>query len=126
MLKFVRFLMSLLNCHVNFFSNFASSFIVMTHRSFVNLKLINFLFWIKGSHQSMDFETFECSGEYLPNSSCQFWKHMSVFLQILDQYSVPSNKTSLYFLCSNIIHFGQKQPIKVQIFEIFKCSDQNS
>ena len=36
-----------------------------------------------------------------------------------------SNITLLYFLSSNITHFGQKQPIKVQIFEIFECSSQN-
>ena len=64
--------------HVNveltsqFLFKFASFFIVMTHNSPVNFKLINFLLWIKGSHQSLNFETFECSGENLPNSSCHF------------------------------------------------------
>ena len=38
---------------------------------------------------------------------------------------VPSNITSLYFLSWSIIYFGQKQPIKVQIFEIFECLGQN-
>ena len=61
----------------------------------------------------------------MPNSSCHFWKHKSFFLQILHQYSVPSNITPLYFFSSNIIYFGQKQLIKVQIFEIFECSDEN-
>ena len=61
----------------------------------------------------------------MPNSSCHFWKHKSVFLQILHQSSVPSNITPLYFFSSNIIYFGQKQLIKVQIFEIFECSDEN-
>ena len=49
-----------------------SFFIVMTHDSSVNFKLINFLLWTKGSHQSPNFDTFECSGENLPNCSCQF------------------------------------------------------
>ena len=66
-----------------------------------------------------------CSGKNLLNSPCHFQKYKSVFLQTLHQYSVPSNITHLYFLNSNIIYFGQKQPIKVQIFEIFKCSGQN-
>ena len=57
---------------------------------------------------------------------CHFWQHKSVFLQILHQSLVPSNITPLYFFSSNIIYFGQKQPIKVQIFEIFECSGQNS
>ena len=38
---------------------------------------------------------------------------------------MPSNITPLYFFSSNILYFGQKQPIKVQIFEIFECSREN-
>ena len=38
---------------------------------------------------------------------------------------VPSNVTPLYFLSWTTIYCGQKQPIKVQIFEIFECSGQN-
>ena len=53
------------------------------------------------------------------------WKHKSVFLQMLHQYSVPSNITPLYFFSSRIMYFGQKQPIKVQVFEIFECLGQN-
>ena len=71
------------------------------------------------------FETFRCSGKNFPNSLCHFWKQKSVFLQILHQYSVPSNITLLHFFSSNIIYFGQRQPIKVQIFEIFECLNQN-
>ena len=63
--------------------------------------------------------------ENSPNFSCHFWKRKSVFLQILDQYSVLSNITLLYFFRSNIIYFGQRQSIKVQIFEIFECLGQN-
>ena len=88
----------------------------LTHNSPVNVKLIHFLLWIKGSHQSPNFGG---SGEKLPNSSCHFWKLMSVFLQILHQFSVPSNVTSLCFVNSNIIYFGQ-------IFEIFECLAQSS
>ena len=124
--KFVKFLVSVLNWQVNSSSNFVSFFIVMTQNSPVNFKLINFLLWIKGSHQTSNFETFKCSGENFPNSLCHFWKQKSVFLQILHQYSVQSNIASLYFFSSNIIYFGQRKPIKVQMFEIFKCSGQNS
>ena len=62
----------------------------------------------------------------LPSSSCHFEKHKSVLLQILYQSSVPSNITLLYIFSSNIIYFGQKEPIKVQFLETFKCSGQNS
>ena len=65
-----------------------------------------------------------CSGKHFLNSPCHFQKYKSVFLQTLHQYSVPSNITHLYFLNSHI-YFCQKQPIKVQIFEIFKWSGQN-
>ena len=70
------------------------------------------------------FEIFECSCENLSNSSCHFWKHKSVFLQMLHQYSMPPNITPLYFFRSNFIYFVQKKLIKVQIFETFECSRQ--
>ena len=38
---------------------------------------------------------------------------------------LPSNITSLYFLSWSIIYFDEKQPIKVQIFEIFECLGQH-
>ena len=51
--KFVKFLMSILKRRqVNSSSNFASFFIVTTHNSSVNFKLIYFLLWITGSHQN--------------------------------------------------------------------------
>ena len=68
----------------------------MTQNSPVNFKLIHFLLWIKGSHQSPNFETFECFGKNLPNSSCHFPNHKSVFLQILHDSSVSWNITLLY------------------------------
>ena len=111
---------------VNSSPNFASFFIVMTHNSSVNFTLIHFLLWIKGSHQSPDFETFECSGENLPNSSSLFPNHKSSFLQIFHHFSLPRKITPLHFLSSNIIYFGQKEPIKKQVFETCKCSVQNS
>ena len=117
--------MSILKQQVNSSFNLASFFIAMTNNSPVNFKLVPFLRWIKESHQSPNFETFKCSGENFPNFSCQFWKQNLVFLQILHQYSVPSNITPLYFFSSNITYFRQRQPIKVKMFEIFEYSDQN-
>ena len=118
--------MSILNWQVNFSSNFASLFIVMTHNSPANFHLIYFLLWIKGSHQSPNFETSECSGESLPNSSRHFLNRKSVFHQILHDFSVSQKTTHLYFFRSNIIYFERKGPIKMQIFETFECSGQNS
>ena len=81
----------------------------------------------KGSHQiQYNFETFQCSCENLPDSSCHFPNCMSAFLKILLHHSSVSWRiTSLYFFNSNNIYFGQKEPIKVQNFKTFECSGQN-
>ena len=97
---------------------FISFFIVMTHNSIVNLKLINFLLWAKGSYQSSNFDTFEGSGENLQNSSCHFPSNKSVFLQILHYSSVSWKITPLYFFRSNVLYFAQKKPIKREILRI--------
>ena len=68
--KFFRFSSARVKIHQ--IPHVMSFFIVMTHDSSVNFKLINFLLWTKRSHQSPNFDTFECSGENLPNSYCQF------------------------------------------------------
>ena len=86
-----------------------------TYNSSVNFKLKHFLLWTKGSHQSPNFDTFKCSGENLPNSSCHFPSNKSVFLQILHHSSVSWKITPLYFFSSNNIHFAQKKPIEVKI-----------
>ena len=118
--------MSILNWQVNCCSNFASFFIVITHNSPVSFKLIHFLLWIKGYHQSPNFETFQCFGENLPNSPCHFWKHKSVFFSNFASIVSVMKDNSSVFSSSEIIYFGQKQPIKVQIFGTFDCLGQNS
>ena len=53
------------------------------------------------------------SGENLLNYSCHFWKHKLVFLQMLHQYSVPSNKTSAYlFLAPTLYTLFKRGPLK--------------
>ena len=86
--NFVKLLTSILKRQVTSSSIFVSFFIAMTHNSSVNFKLINFLIWTKGSHQSSNFDIFECSGENLPNSSCHFPSNKPVFLQILHHSSM--------------------------------------
>ena len=70
------------------------------------------------------FETFECSGQILSNSLCQFWNDKSILLQILYPSSVWWKIIPQYFFSSNNIYFAQKEPIKMKIFEIFECSGQ--
>ena len=124
--KFVKFLMSILKLLVNSSSNFLSFFSVITHTSSLSFQLMHFLLWRTGSHQSHNFHTFNCSGEILPNFSCHFPDHKSVSLQILHNSSMSWKITLLHFFRSSVIYFVRKGPVKVQIFETFECSDQNS
>ena len=57
--QFVKFFMPVLNWQVHSTSNFSTFFIAVTHNSPVNFKLVHFLLWIKGSHQSPNFCTFK-------------------------------------------------------------------
>ena len=101
--KFVKFLMSVLKWQVNSSSNFALFFIFMTHNSSVNFKVIPFLFWTKGYHQSPNFDNLKWSGENLPNFSRHFSNNKSVFLQMFHHSSVPWKITPLY-LCSQKLY----------------------
>ena len=71
------------------------------------------------------FETFECSGQNLSNLLSQFWNYKLIPLQVLHPSSV-SWKITLHFFSSNNIYFAQKEPIKMKLFETFKCLGQNS
>ena len=72
------------------------------------------------------FETFECSGQNLSNSLCQFWNDKSIPLQMLYLSSFSWKITLLYFFGSSNIYFAQREHIKMRILETFKCSCQNS
>ena len=100
-----------LKLQVNFSWNFAWFFIVMAHNSSVSFKIMHFLLWKKGSNQSPNFDTFECSGEKLPNFSCHFLNHKSVFLQVLHHSSASWKITPLYFFSLNILYVVQKELI---------------
>ena len=75
-----------------------------------------FLFWFSSLIFLKLNRFFFSACENLPNCSCHFWKHKSVFLQILHQSSVPWNMIPLCFFSSNIIYFVQKESIKAQNF----------
>ena len=111
---------------VNCSSDFASLFIVVTHKSSANFKLIHFLLWIKEFHRSPNFETFECCGKHFPCSSCHFPNHTSVFLQIFYRSSVSWNIIPPYLFSLNTVYFVQKDPIKKNIFDTLEYSGQNS
>ena len=73
-------------------------------------------------YQSPNFDTFKYSGENLPNFSCLFSNHWSVFLQNLHNSSVSWKITHLYFCSWNNIYFGQKEPIKKSKFLDFSSA----
>ena len=115
-LKNIQFFLSVLKWQVNSSSNFVLFFIVMTHYSSVNLKVILFLLWTIGPHQSRNFDSFRCPGENLPNFSSFFSNYKSVFLQNVHKSSVSWKITPLYFCSSNNKYFGHKEPIKTKVF----------
>ena len=111
--------MSILKQQVNFYPNFASIFIAMTHKSSVNFKLVHFLLWIKGSDQKCwDFEIFKCSAQNLKNYSCHFPNYKLVFLQILHHSSLSWKITPLYFFSStNIYTLLKRNSLKCNFFD---------
>ena len=69
-------------------------------------------------------KTFECWGQNLSNSLCQFWKKVDSapnFASLLSFMKV----TLMYIFSFNNIYFAQKRPIKAEIFETFESSGQN-
>ena len=105
----------------SFISKVKYSFLTAYGRS----SCFEFLFCFSSTILLLKWNPYFLTCENMPNYSCQFWKRKSVFLQVLSQFSVPSNITLLFCFSSNIIYFVQKEPIKVQIFETFECSVQN-
>ena len=75
--KFVKFLMSILKRQFSSSSIFASFFIAITYNSSVNFKLIHFLLWTKGSHQSSNF--------YSWHSRVFWWKIAKFFMSFSQQ-----------------------------------------
>ena len=58
------------------------------------------------------FENFECSGQILSNSLCQFWNEESIPLQILYLSSVSWKIIPLYFLAQTIYTLLKRSPLK--------------
>ena len=104
--------MPVLKWQVSSSTNFTLFFIVMTHNFSLKFQVIHFLLWAKGSHQSPNFDTFECSGENLLNCLCHFPSNKSVLLQILHHSSTSWKITPLYFFISNIHTLHKRSPLK--------------
>ena len=120
----------------NFSCNFPSNksvFLQILHHSSMSWKITplyffssnNIYFAQKEPIKVNIFETSKCSGQNFSNSLCQSWNNKSIPLRILYPSLVSWKITLLHFFSSNNIYFAQKEPIKVKIFETFKCSVQN-
>ena len=128
--------MPVLKRQINFSPNFASFFIVMTHNSPVNFKLIRFLLWRKESHQSSHFKTFECSGENYQIPPVIFPNRRSVFLKfcITLQCHVRQLPCTFlgkrYILCakgtSQSAHFGDSREFGSTFTKLLPFLKQNS
>ena len=64
------------------------------------------------------FETFECSGQNLSNSLCQFWNNKVIPLQILHHASLSWHITPLWILNSYFFYFGLKGPLKIPVLRL--------
>ena len=92
----------------------------------INFYLMHFLLWTKGSNQSHKFDPVQCSGKNSRNSPSNVPNNKLYFPEIFHPTSVWLKITPLYSFSSHNIYFGHKKPLKVQTFEIFECSGQNS
>ena len=74
-----------------------------------------------GQKNPISIGTSRSTGENLPNFSCLFPNHKSVFLQIFHDTEVSWKITALYFLRPNIIYFVRKAPTKVHISRLLSA-----
>ena len=105
------FLISFSKLQVSFSSNFASFFNVVKDNFSVIFSSSNIYFAQNEPIKVNIFETFECSGQNLWNSLCQFRNDMSIPLEILYPFSVPWKITPRYFL-AQIYNFLKRSPLK--------------
>ena len=94
--------------------------------SSASLRIIPLYFFIScifyfGQKNPINVDTSRYTGENLPNFSCLFPNHKSVFLQIFHDTSVSWKITALYFLRPKIIYFARKAPIKVHILRLLSA-----
>ena len=110
--KFVKFLMPILKRQVSSSLNFVSLFSFMKDNFYVLFSSNNIYFAQKESIKVKVLETFECSGQNLSNSFCQFWNGNSIPVQILHPYSISSEINPLHFLAQAIYTLLKRSTLK--------------
>ena len=84
----------------------------------------NICFGQKKAHQCIIFQTFGCSNESSPNSSCHFWNHKVRVSQILHHCSVPWEITPLFFLAQTSYTLDKNSPLEWN-FRTFEWLGEN-
>ena len=70
---------------------------VMTHNSCEIYQLKHHMLWTKRAHQSKIFQTFECSNESPPNSSCHYQNHkVRVYSNFASLFNVMKDNSSVF------------------------------
>ena len=104
--------MPILKRQVSSSPNFVSLFSFMKDNFYVLFSSKNIYFTQKEPIKVNVFETFECSGQNLSKSFCQFWNDKSVPLQILYLSLVSWKIASIYFLAQRIYTLLKRSPLK--------------
>ena len=106
-LKFTKFVMSSLELRASFSSNFASLISIMRDKSSVHFHLKLYILSKKGTHQSANYQTFNCSHENQATSQFSF------------KFCIQCHDTKfLWNFPAELLRFGQKESIKVQILRL--------
>ena len=111
------------SCH---FPNHKSVFLQILHHPSMSWKITplyffsskNTYFAQKEPIKVKIFETFECSGQNLSNSLCQFWNNKSIPLQIFHHSSLSLHITPVWIFWLYIFYFEQKYPMKVSVLTL--------
>ena len=75
------------------------------------------MLWTKRAHQSTIFQTFELMKvDPIPHAIVETTK--SGFIQMLHHYSVSLKINPLYFCSSNLVCFGEKEPIEKKFSDL--------
>ena len=118
-LKFVKFLMSILNWHVNSSSNFPSSFIAMTQNSPVNFKLIHFLLWTKGSRQSPPVFRISSFCWKFPKFLMSFLKAQVSFRpSVASTFIAIKHNSSILYLAQRLYTLLKGSPLKCKFLRL--------
>ena len=85
-----------------------------------------FLFYLVWPFYFLKWNRYFSACGNLPNSSCHFWKHKSVFFQISINLQCHQTQLLYTFSAQMLYTLINKTPLIYKFFETFRCSGQNS